>query len=400
MQSIFAELEPKGLLGVYTEEKILKMLKRAIRLRVDPAYKSRVLSWPMTAKSHELLAFTKDARESLQRLRYLPAEKTMDTETEELEEALRVLVEARKSHRRREPYLPPAPVGLSPKRSRSLHAESRNDATNSEAAGDSLREIRCRSCACRDCGGIKYYQRVGRRLRVLDRVRVAPDASAEYHLEKHNRCDGRARFKNGYAPTVPRKRESRTSVAGKIGQAIPRPSFLTESLPEIKSNKEVIRDLNNKLAPLSTAAFHLTVPKSRRTTHRNLQKLVYSPSADLESLVQSERPMIKVCTSQVLEPQRPPKQQIASFAGMQHQATTMFSEKKSRNVQRRNWMTSSILPKLMSPSATTVKLTKSGILSETTGQGTQKSKNDQKLRAYLSSVAAPHIKRRMVQKKK
>ncbi len=165
VRTIFVELERKGMMESYTEDKVIKMLKKAMKLKGDPRYKERVLSDPTTSKARQLLAFMKDARDSLRKMRYLSAETSKDNEMEELEEALGILAEsgpaAANTHRA-------VPQAEKPARKRAvsaldvLDALAENELLDPDAC--SLRDIRCRSCACRACGGAKYYQRVGKKL--------------------------------------------------------------------------------------------------------------------------------------------------------------------------------------------------------------------------------------------
>ncbi len=131
------------------------MLKMASKMKTDIKYKTKIFCDPVTPKVKEFMTFLKDARRTLEKLKFAQDTKITDREIEQVESRL-TLLEDRKI----------APQAAK-KSERGRSATPKKEPHKNVALFTEGKPLRCKSCACTACGGIKYYKRIGQKLLVL-----------------------------------------------------------------------------------------------------------------------------------------------------------------------------------------------------------------------------------------
>lgn len=146
-------------------------------MKADPKYKERIFCTSWTNKTKEFLTFLKHSKNSLQRLRFLSIERSRDLEIEQVEEALKAMVETKQEPKKSARTKNPTKLkrGLRFITTNRLTRTHSNDNTekniilNSEGYNifeqdDSVRCMRRKSCSCTSCGGLNYYNRVQKKM--------------------------------------------------------------------------------------------------------------------------------------------------------------------------------------------------------------------------------------------
>ncbi len=173
------ELEYRNKLDKYTLAKVKKMLQKVAKLRQNVAYKQKIFCRPRTRKTAELLEFMADARETVRKVysmidsHVLARTNANAAHDKPVQAAAAVALALSLSDEWEVQTAFKLPTvakttGKQRVRARSADLQERNLLVNSKEYrffdGDCLKHFRGKSCCCGDCGGLRYYLRVQRRI--------------------------------------------------------------------------------------------------------------------------------------------------------------------------------------------------------------------------------------------
>ena len=213
VKDVFFELETRKRVELYTEDSIIKLIKKAIKLKIDLKYKQKMYCSPQNRKSSIILQFMQDAKDTVKKIYdaidkakkegcSIPCSKNglediMDDPKHK--KRLRKDTFDLKSDRGNKDDSEVAKKCGEPcckERPRSENRYEKNIILNSKDnqffADEKVENLRGKSCCCLACGGLAYYTRVQRRINIfpslykLELERKAILLAARYNISLHS----------------------------------------------------------------------------------------------------------------------------------------------------------------------------------------------------------------------
>ncbi len=169
VKDVFTELERRKKIQHYTEESVIKLVKKVIRMKLDIEYKRRIYCDPRSPRSASICQFMQDARDTVKKIYESITTKQLSARALPVVSARTpsVLDSGSRTGLSRRAVIMSMQANKSDSANGRCRSEGRARGQQMVEAEDNVKNIRGKSCCCEACGGMEYYRRVQRRINIF-----------------------------------------------------------------------------------------------------------------------------------------------------------------------------------------------------------------------------------------